>query len=78
MSHVDDVFAVQGVVGFNTIYRFADAQDIGIVSEGGCGAGFGHLLQLTALFPGVLPGAVGEGIEDGANAMYSNIRCLHR
>ena len=58
LGHVDDVLAMQGVVGDGAAHGLADAQAIGIVKEGGRGAGFGHLLQLAALFPGVGPGAV--------------------
>ena len=65
LGHVDDVLAMQGVVGDGAAQSLADAQAIGVVKEGGRGAGFGHLLQLAALFPGVGPGAVGEGIADG-------------
>ena len=65
LGHVDDVLAMQGVVGDGAAHGLADAQAIGVVKEGGSGAGFGHLLQLAALFPGVGPGAVSEGITDG-------------
>ena len=58
LGHVDDVLAMQGVVSDGAAYSLADAQAIGVVKEGGRGAGFGHLLQLAALFPGVGPGAV--------------------
>ena len=65
LGHVDDVLAMQGVVGDGAAHGLADAQAIGVVKEGGRGAGFGHLLQLAALFPGVVPGAVGERIANG-------------
>ena len=65
LGHVDDVLAMQGVVGDGAAHGLADAQAIGVVKEGGRDAGFGHLLQLAALFPGVGPGAVGERIADG-------------
>ena len=65
LGHVDDVLAMQGVVGDGAAHGLADAQAIGIVKEGGRGAGFAHLLQLTALFPGVGLGAISERIADG-------------
>ena len=65
LGHVDDVLAMQGVVSDGAAHSLADAQAIGVVKEGGRGAGFGHLLQLAALFPGVGPGAVGERIANG-------------
>ena len=75
---MNNILAVQGVVGIYAVDGFADTQAIGIVSKSIRGAGLGHLLQLTALFPGVCPCAVGEGIVDGVNAMYSKIRYLYR
>ena len=65
LGHVDDVLAMQGVVGDGAAHGLADSQAIGVVKEGGSGAGFGHLLQLAALFPGVGPGAVCERIANG-------------
>ena len=65
LGHVDDVLAMQGVVSDGAAHSLADAQAIGVIGESGRGAGFGHLFQLAALFPGVGPGAVGERIADG-------------
>ena len=61
---MDDVLAMQGVVGDGAAHGLADAQAIGIVKEGGRGAGFGHLLQLAALFPGVGLCVISERIAD--------------
>ena len=56
MSHVNNILAVQGVVGFNTIYRFADAQAIGIVIESCCCAGEIGIAGFIS------PAAHGEGL----------------
>ena len=62
LSHVDNVFAVQGVVGHRTVHGFLYPQPFAVVLEGRRGASFAHLLELSALFPGVAPGAVTGGI----------------
>ena len=60
LGYVDDVFAEQGVVGFNTIYRFADAQAIGIVIESCCCAGEVGIAGFIS------PAAHSEGLGSGA------------
>ncbi len=65
LGHVDNVFAVQGVVGHRTVHGFLYPQPFTVVLERRRGAGLAHLLELAALFPGKRPGAVGQGIADG-------------
>ena len=72
-STVDDVLAVQGVVGDHAVDRFPHPQTVGIVVKGGGGRAVGHLLQLPALLPCVRPHAVGEGI---ANLVVGNGRAV--
>ena len=73
MGHVDDVLAVQGVVGDHAVDRFPHPQTVGIVSKGGGGRAVGHLLQLPALLPCVRPRAVAQGI---ANRVVGNGRAV--
>lgn len=70
LGHVDDVFSVQGVVGFNTIYRFADAQAIGIVIESCCCAG------QVGIAGFISPAAHGEGLGSGAAKIIIRISHL--
>ena len=60
LGHVDNVLAVQGVVGHRTVHRFLYSQPFAVVLERRCGtaATVLHLLELPALFPGVAPGAI--------------------
>ena len=58
LGHVDNVFAVQGVVGHRTVDGFLYPHPFAVVLERRRGAGLAHLLELPALFPGVAPGAV--------------------
>jgi len=53
-----------GIVN-STTDSFLHPQPFAVVLEGRCGAGFAHLLELPALFPGVAPGAVIGGIANG-------------
>ena len=71
LGHVDDVLAVEGVVGDHVVDGLLDAQALGVVNEGGGGAGLAHLLELASVLPGVGPGAVAQRI---ANVVVSN-RC---
>ena len=58
LGHVDNVFAVQGVVGHRTVHGFLYPQPFAVLLERRRGAGLHHLLELPALFPGVAPGTV--------------------
>ena len=44
LGQMDNVLAVQGVVGHRAAYRFSDAQPVRIVEEGGGSAGLGICL----------------------------------
>ena len=65
LGQMDNVLAMQGVVGHRAAHRLSDAQPIRVVEEGGGGAGLGHLLELAAFLPSVRPGAVIGGIANG-------------
>ena len=62
LGQVDNVLAVEGVIGHRAVDGFLYPQPFAVVLEGRCGASFAHLLELPALFPGVAPGAVIGGI----------------
>ena len=74
LGHVEDVLAVQGVVGDHAVHRLTHAQAIRVVEEGGGSAGLGHLLELPAFLPGVRPGTVvgriANGIADYSPSCY--------
>ena len=72
-ADVDDVLAMQNVVGDRSIHRFPYPQALGVVNKGGGGATLAHLLELTAVLPGVGPGAVAGGI---ANIVVGNRRAI--
>ena len=65
LGQVDDVFAVQGVVGHRAVDGFLYPQPFAVVLERRRGAGLAHLLELPALFPGVVPGAVTRRVANG-------------
>ena len=58
LGHMDNVLAVEGVVGHRAVHGFLYPQPFAVVLESRCGAGLHHLFELPALFPGVAPGAV--------------------
>ena len=60
---VHQILAMVGVIGvIGIIHGLADAHAAGIVGEGDTLAGVFHSTQLATLFPGIVPGAVREGI----------------
>ena len=65
LGYVDDVLAMEGVVGDHTVDGLLYPQALGVVHKAGGGAALAHLLQLTVVLPGVGPGAVGERIANG-------------
>ena len=64
LGQVDNVLAVEGVVGHRAVDRFLYPQPFAVVPERrrGTAAAVYHLPELPALFPGVAPGAVTGGI----------------
>ena len=70
---MDDVLAMQNVVGNHAVDRFPHAQALSVVNEGRGGTALAHLLELAAVLPGVGPGAVGQGI---ANIVVGNRRAV--
>ena len=62
LGHMDNVLAVEGVVGHRAVHGFLYPQPFAVVLERCRGAALAHLLELPALFPGVAPGAVTGGI----------------
>ena len=73
LGHVDDVLAVEGVVGVNAVNGLFHPQALGVVNKAGGGAGLAHLLELAAVLPGVGPGAVAGRI---ANIVVRNRRAV--
>ena len=65
LGHVDNVLAVEGVVGHRAVHGFLYPQPFAVVLEGRCGAGLRHLLELPALFSGVAPGAIIRRVANG-------------
>ena len=65
LGQMDNVLAVQGVVGDHAVHRLPDSQIIRIVEEGGGSARLGHLLELPAFLPGIRPGTVIGRIANG-------------
>ena len=65
LGHVDNILAVEGVIGDHVVEPLAHAQTLGVVNKAGGGAGLAHLLELVAVLPGVGPGAVAGGIANG-------------
>ena len=45
LGHVDNVLAVEGVVGYRSVDSLPDAQTLGVVDERSGGTGLAHLLQ---------------------------------
>ena len=70
---MDDVLAVEGVVGDHVIDGLPHAQALSVVNEGRGGAALAHLPELAAILPGVDPGAVAGGI---ANIVVGNRRAI--
>ena len=53
LGHVDDVLAMQNVVGDRSIHRFPHPQALSVVNKAGGGAALAHLLELAAVLPKV-------------------------
>ena len=51
LDHVDDVLAVEGVIGDHAVDRFAHPQALGVVNKAGGGAGLAHLLEFADGLP---------------------------
>ena len=73
LGHVDDVLAVESVVGDHVIDGLPHTQALGVVDKAGGGAALAHLPELVAVLPGVDPGAVGKRI---ANGVVGNRRAV--
>ena len=65
LGHVDNVLSMQGIVGHRAVDGFLYPQPFAVVLERRCGAGLRHLLELTALFSGVAPGAIIRRVANG-------------
>ena len=74
LGQMDDVLAVEGVIGDHVIDRLAHTQAVGIVDEGSGGAGLAHLLELAAVLPGVRPGTVAGGIRGVMGKRYPSFK----
>ena len=65
LGHMDNVLAVKGVIGHRAVDGFLYPQPFAVVLERRRGAGLRHLLELTALFSGVAPGAIIRRVANG-------------
>ena len=65
LGQMDNVLAVQGVVGHRAAHRLTDAQTIRIVEESGGSARLGHLLELPALLLSIHSGAIIDKASNG-------------
>jgi len=71
---VHQILAMVGVIGvIRPVYRFADAHAAGIVSKRYTLIALFHAAELAALFPGIVPGAVREGIADSIISIRDTI-----
>ncbi len=71
LGHMDDILAVEGVVGDHIIDGLLHPQTFGIVDETSGGVRIAHLLKLAAILPGESPGI-------GAPYVSRFCACLNR
>ena len=65
LGHVDNILAVEGVIGDHVVERLAHAQTLGVVIKAGCGVSVVYLLDLATGQSGAESGAVSCGIANG-------------
>ena len=65
MGHMDNVLAVEGVIGHRAVDSLLYPQPFAVVLECRCDAGLPHLLELPTLFPGVAPGTIIRRVSNG-------------
>lgn len=74
---MENVLAMQGVVGHRAAYLFSDLQPIRVVEEGDSSVGLGHLPELTALVLSVHLGAIIDKIANGILFLKNCAEIIH-